>query len=368
MRNNKLTKNIRLLRLISKTFRLKFKYIFLFIINTFLGWLNSFFFFLDKIFFPSLRKQKLDKPIYLIGHLRSGTTFLHRFLSKNCSEIRTMHLLEMIIPPLTLKRLINPFVPGLNKISLDKVYDPKIHKTGLNKEETDDIALYFRFLDGMLSWIYFHAWQEFEGIKQLHTSLMNVCNQTKFVSYLRRIHSILAFQSQKRVLSKSFSSLFYLEEMQKENTDGKYVIIIRDPKEAIPSLMSLEESVQNKMHGKRMVDKNRDQYFKNLYQLSVFYYSTLEKTYERYKDNDNFLFLSYDDLRDDFVNSMQTLIEHCELSGTADLMTAIAMQSEKQSEFKSKHEYSLEKFNLTERSIEENTPFYKRFIQDQKEK
>jgi omega-hydroxy-beta-dihydromenaquinone-9 sulfotransferase len=366
MRNNRSGKNFKLLGIISKTFRLKHRYIILFLFNTLLSWLNSFFFFLDKIFSPSLKRQQLDRPVYLIGHLRSGTTFLHRFLSENCDEFRMLYLREMILPPLTLKRLIKPFTRRINRISLDKVYDPRIHKTGLNKEETDDIALYFRFLDGMLSWIYFHAWQQFESVEKLRASLLEVCNQTRFVRYLKDVYRIIAFQSKKRILSKSFSALFYLEEILKENPDARIIILIRDPKEAIPSLMSLEESVQNNMHGVKNVEKHRSRYFSNLYQLSVYYYSVLENTYLTYKDHDNFLFLSYNELKDNFDKTIQSILKFCEVSGSQELEEAVSRQSGRQENFKSAHSYSLERFGLDEKLIEADTPFWGRFVSRKK--
>lgn len=364
MRTSKFRKNIRLLKLISKTFGLKFRYIVLFIFNTLLGWTNSLFLFFDRIFFPSVRKHGKNKPVFLIGHLRSGTTFLHRFLSAHSIDLRPLYLWEMILPSLSIKKFLKPFLPGIRKISLDKIYDPNIHKTGLDKEETDDIALYFRYLDGMLSWIYFHAWQVFDSGEALRASVMEVCNQSKFVSYLKRVYDILAYQSGRRILSKSFSSLFYLEEMRRENPDGKFIILIRDPREAIPSLMSLEESVQNNMHGKKKVEENREQYFMNLYRLSIFYYETLEKTWEKYRHDSQFLFLSYDQMKNDFGATMEKLISHCELTADDDLLRAIEKQDKKQTGFKSSHAYSLERFKLREEYLIRDTPFYNRFLKE----
>jgi hypothetical protein len=271
----------------------------------------------------------------------------------------------MLFPALSLKKILRPFVPLISKISLDKVYDPNIHKTGLNKEETDDIALYFRFLDGMLSWIYFHAWQKFESNAKLVESLMSVCNQPKFVSYFKRVYQIISYQTSKRVLSKSFSALLYIDEMVKENPDAKFIILIRNPKEAIPSLMSLEESVQKKMHGQRNFEKYSDRYFRNLYQLSVHYYATLEKVYDKYKDHKNFLFVSYNEVLNNFKPTIYKITEHCELILTNEMEIAISHQVDKQDNFQSSHSYSLNRFGLDETTIKNDTPFYNRFVDEQ---
>jgi len=364
MRRSKLVKNIRLLKTISQTFGLRFRYLFLFTFNTLLGWLNSFFFLLDRIFFPGLRRNATEQPIYMIGHLRSGTTFLHRFLSEYCQELRTFFLWEMITPPLLLKKVLSPFLPLLGKISLNKVYDPSIHETGMDKEETDDIALYFRFLDGMLSWIYFHAWQKFDSSAALRSSVMEINNQSHFVDYLNQVYRILSYQSGKRIFSKSFSGLFYFEEMLENTPDAKIIILIRDPVEAIPSLMSLEESVQKKMHGKIRMQENRDQYLKNLYQLSLFYYLRLEETYQKYKDHPNFLFIEYSEMKNSFKPVMHKLIRHCGLAETDKLVEAISRQAKTQESYSSSHRYDLERFNLDEDSIRKDTPFYLKFVNE----
>ena len=84
-------------------------------------------FFLDKIFFYN--KGKIEKPIFIIGHLRSGTTFLHRFMCDNFMDLKGMMLIDMLLPAITTRKLLKPLVPLLKRMSLDKVYDPRIHET-----------------------------------------------------------------------------------------------------------------------------------------------------------------------------------------------------------------------------------------------
>jgi hypothetical protein len=234
----------------------------------------------------------------------------------------------------------------------------------MDKEETDDIALYFRFLDGMLSWIYFHAWQKFDSPTVLQSSILEICNQSLFVDYLNRTYRLLSYQSGKRVLSKSFSGLFYFDQMLEKNPEAKIIILIRDPIEAIPSLMSLEESVQNKMHGKKRMQENREQYLKNLYQLSVFYYSRLEETYRQYKDHPNFLFIDYSEMKNHFKPVLHKVIRHCGLRETEKLTEAGNRQAKKQESYSSSHLYDPERFGLDKDTIRKDTPFYLEFVKD----
>ena len=60
----------------------------IFIVPFFLVWplgslVHWFCFFLDDIFFPGHKTQPIDKPLFILGNFRSGSTFLHRLLSRD---------------------------------------------------------------------------------------------------------------------------------------------------------------------------------------------------------------------------------------------------------------------------------------------
>ena len=43
-------------------------------------------FFLDGLLFPGLRKVKVEAPIFMVGHARSGTTLTHRLMSRDAAR------------------------------------------------------------------------------------------------------------------------------------------------------------------------------------------------------------------------------------------------------------------------------------------
>ena len=70
-------------KIISNTFGIYFKTIFIGLFVFILRLVINIFMFLDNIFFPSLIRKKIKNPIIIVGNPRSGTTFLQRFLVKN---------------------------------------------------------------------------------------------------------------------------------------------------------------------------------------------------------------------------------------------------------------------------------------------
>ena len=85
---------------------------------------------LDRLFFPSLRKTRVARPIVLVGNPRTGTTFLQRFLAAEGFG-SGMELFLMLYPSLVLQRLLKPFLPLLEKLSPARFHSTAAHHTSL---------------------------------------------------------------------------------------------------------------------------------------------------------------------------------------------------------------------------------------------
>ena len=63
-------------------------------------------FFLDGLIFPGLWRTKISKPVFIVGHARSGTTLTHRLMSKDEGRFSAFMLYEMYFPSLLQKWVI----------------------------------------------------------------------------------------------------------------------------------------------------------------------------------------------------------------------------------------------------------------------
>jgi hypothetical protein len=109
---------------------------------------------LDRIFYRGLARETIDRPIFIIGNPRSGTTFLHRFLAEQ-GDVVGFRVYEMLVPSLTGQKLIKPLLPLLGAINPGKHHIAAAHETSFDALETDDAAIFLRFLDGVFSYGYF---------------------------------------------------------------------------------------------------------------------------------------------------------------------------------------------------------------------
>ena len=147
---------LRLYRVISTTFGFKVRPIGAFLLLQVRQAISATTLGLDHVFYPRLRKQKIDRPIFIIGNPRSGTTFLHRLLL-GAGDMAAFELWEMLFPAITARKLLGRIVPRLDRLSPARYHPSDVHDTSLRGIETDDVAWFFRTLDGPFAWAYFLA-------------------------------------------------------------------------------------------------------------------------------------------------------------------------------------------------------------------
>jgi hypothetical protein len=71
-------------------------------------------FFLDDIFFPGHKTQVIEKPLFIIGNLRSGSTFLHRLLSRDTVAFTSLTTWDIYLTPSVTQKKITKFFSKLD--------------------------------------------------------------------------------------------------------------------------------------------------------------------------------------------------------------------------------------------------------------
>lgn len=260
---------------------------------------------------------------------------------------------EMIFPTLSSRKIAKLFFNKISKISLDKIWDPKIHRTSLVTPETEDIALFFRYFEGYLSWVYFNLWHKYSNQEELESLLLKQCNQDKFIYYLRDLHKKNLYKTDKRMFSKSFALLFNIDTILKVFPDAKILIMIRDPLQALPSFMSLEKHIQTQLN---QLDKSSKEfqldYYQGIYNTSLCYFKKVHEIMtNKEKYGNSIMLISNKQLLSDFGKVIDEILEFYEIEKNDDINLAIEQQLIKQQNFKSEHKYSLEQFGISEEQI-----------------
>ncbi|HBF87073.1 MAG TPA: hypothetical protein DDX39_00415 [Bacteroidales bacterium] len=338
------------IKTLSKVFGFKFSYLLVPLVYGLYKIILHLFFGIDYVFFHlNIKRTKIVKPIFLIGHPRSGTTFIHRFILSNNLQLKGNQLWEMIYSAISLRKILKPFLPKMNAIFLKRNgYNAAIHETGLIHAETDDAAIMFRYFDGLLPFLYFDAWKKYKSDDELIQALNQHVGTKKHQKYLTRFYKRGLNNTNKRIFSKTFSGILYIDELINNYTDSKILIIIRNREEVIPSSLSLVKSMLSNFIDFKKIDEQKKQiFYKNILVVSKYYYSRLNEIIrnEKYK---SFVFpINYIDLKSNFVTTMTRIYKFCELELNDSALKEIETQAEKQKHHKSKHVYSLEEFGLS---------------------
>lgn len=348
-------KLFRILLLLFRKFGFRFVYIFIPFYRLIYKALYYFGNLLDEIFYRKFRSIVIKKPVFLVGHPRSGTTFLHKFILKNSSEFEGMFLWRMIFPTLSSRFIIKPLLPFINRIFPQNLYDPNIHKTGFLEPETDDAALFFNSFDGMFSWLYFSALNDYDSQLDLERDLVKT-SKTRIVLHNLKIifqKNLYRSSKSKRIFSKSFSLILDLKGVKEVFDDPKLVILIRNPLEVIPSSLSLARNVQMNLNGfGKLSNEEKLSYYRNLYNGSIIFYKYLVNQISNGDlAESDFLLICYKNLIQDFEKTVDRIINYCEIEKTPELLESIKNQSDKQPTFKGNHSYTLEEFGLTKEEV-----------------
>ncbi|MCP4606401.1 MAG: sulfotransferase [Proteobacteria bacterium] len=359
-----MAKYLQIYRIVSKTFGVRFRPLGTFGLIQLRHLLSAISRGTDHLLHPGFKKVAIDRPVFIIGNPRSGTTFVHRFLL-NTEQLAAFSLWEMLFPAITGRKTLGRIIDRLAPLSPARYHSSDAHETSLRDVETDDLLELFHFLDGGFAWSYFFAWNDVWGSdksKRYFEPKEEKPSKTKaLLKYLEGCWKRnMYFKNSSRFIAKSSQLTLRIPQLIERYPDCKLIYIVRDPLQTIPSGMSLLEGALDRSYGglERAPIKKRSQYLENLYQASCQLYRGFEET----KSNggispNNLRIVPYPQLMNDLEGTMEDLNDFLELEPSGAFFDKVRAQAKKQRSHKSKHKYSLERFGLNEERIRRDLDF-----------
>lgn len=205
---------------------------------------------LDNVLFPGLRKVCVREPVFIIGHARSGTTLMHRLMTGDSGRFSYFRAYEMFFPSLLEKKLlrllgrvdhrylgsrIRRALTAWEDRALAKTRD--VHPTGLFSPEEDDFVLTFSCASGLwivlfpylreLDFYYVDRWPE-RRRRRLMRFYRDCVQRQLYLNGSGKIHC-----------SKNPTFSGRVESLLETFPDARFVVLVRDPRQAIPSLLKM---------------------------------------------------------------------------------------------------------------------------------
>ena len=319
--------------------------------------------FMDKIFYPSIRKRQITNPIVIVGNPRSGTTFLHRFLVKNKIGAGAQ-LWQLLYPSVLIQNCIRPLLPILELISPTRHHSTEAHKTSLRSVETDDASILFRYFDGFFLYGFILSWAEEDLFEWFDPKIRDT--SARDFNWLESIwRRVLKQSSNDKIIAKLFSISANLPKFMTRFPDAKILYMVRDPLSVIPSGLSLVTGVLDKRFGFwNLPDEKRKKYIERLYKALV---TLLVRFHDDWVNNridrSKVMIVHFDKMMNNFDGLMTEIFQFLNQEPSTDLMKSIQQTAESQKTFKSKHQYDLEKFGLSTEQIRSDcSKIYETFL------
>lgn len=205
---------------------------------------------LDPIFFPGLRQQKIEAPIFIVGNGRSGTTHIHRILSADGDRFSFFKTWELLLPSVLAHRAVD-FLDGVDQKLLgglvrrrlqqgetDALEDiRKLHDWQSTGSEEDDFVMFANWSSVSLTFPFPYTeleslfWTDREPEAKRRRILEFYGDMLRRLLYCRegdRIHC-----------SKSPQFTLKMRGLLEQFPDARFIVMLRHPFETIPSLLDL---------------------------------------------------------------------------------------------------------------------------------
>lgn len=205
---------------------------------------------LDPLLFPALRRTAIEKPVFILGHARSGTTLLHRLMSADGEHFSAFRLYELFLPSLLQKRVVRALGAfderWLGGAALRRVHaweerkfgkTRHVHAMSLFEPEEDDGVLTYSCASG--AWIVRLPY--LGELDFYHVDAMPERKRRRrmrfYAECVRR--QLLLNGAHKTHLSKNPIFAGRVESLLETFPDARIVVPFRNPHETIPSLLEL---------------------------------------------------------------------------------------------------------------------------------
>lgn len=310
---------------------------------------------LDKIFYPAWRSKVVDRPVFIIGHPRSGTTMLHRSLTSN-GDFVVFKFWQLLFPALTMRKLLNPLISYLIRNKKDVIMPKEVgHLAALGEVDEEELLFLFQALTQFyppLSGLGF-AKEDFNEMVYCDALPAKIRRQSMawFDGCLRRQ---MLSTGRNRIVTKMNYSALRVRTLLEAYPDARIVYLVRSPFDTIASHLSLHQNVCFHQWGKDRIPPDvLKRYIQRRYEHNVSLYSYVE---DLIKSGDlpssKVMTVRYEDMMNDLEGEVGRVASFCDLQISDVLRRSIADQAGVQRGYTRDHSnHQLEDFGLTRADI-----------------
>lgn len=332
--------------------------------------MHWFFFWLDDILFPAHKTHVVEKPLFILGNLRSGSTFLQRLLSRDDQTFTSLTTWDIYLTPSVTQKKITQLISRFDKKFLNGIlhkwlyaFDKatlgkiKIHPISFFKPEEDE-NIHLHIWDGYFVFFLFPFANEFPNYQHFDEALAPEHKKrimTFYKSMLQR--HMYANKGKKYFVAKNPAFSPKIETLAEFFPDARILYLARNPLDMLPSTVSWINYAR-----RQFTDPGAGYlYIDEILDMTQHWY----RHPLRYLDSHpspRHLILKYDDLIQRPEAVIRGFYEQFGYPDQPGLPIIIDQAVKETLTFKSDHNYSLEEMGFTrEQIIETYKDIFERF-------
>ncbi len=330
---------------------------------------NAVFLLLDYLCTPGFRKAEIEQPVFIVGNARSGTTFFHRLLCGDEERFTYFRMWELLFPSVIQKKILRGSF-GLFERLFPKAFQSlveweaglfpelsKQHPIGINKPEEDEMILLMSFSSAMIN-VFFPYTDNLTELA-LFDERPPRLRKRLLAFYRGCVQRQLYLHGRDRTLvSKNPAFVNKMRALSQEFPDAKFIYLVRNPFETIPSLLKLLSTMWD---GLGIESDHIEKALRGLVDGCVHdYHYALEVMDEL--PADRYAIVQYTDLVSDPKTTVEQVYEKLQLDISPAFAEKLSAERKRQKRYHSENVYSLEQFGIDpEWLAKELGPFMDRF-------
>ena len=309
---------------------------------------------LDHILYPDFRRQEIRQPIFIIAPPRSGTTFLQRLLAQDRDTFAPVLMYQTIFPSITIQKLIHS-VAQASRQKGHLLFDifswierhcfggwDGMHKMRFTQPEEEAGFFVYTFVTEAIYLI-------FPFVRALwgagFADDLPLPQQQKLMKYYRTClqRHLYLNGPDKILLSKATQFSGSILCLQREFPDARIINILRNPRESIPSHISVFYTVWQWIDSSIRKDGPESHEYA---ELAVAWFLHLEK-FAISARPERYCRILYPDLVQNTERSIQSIYRRFDLPLSAQAKRQIQSDARLAVDYKSSHLYTMAEYGLS---------------------
>ncbi len=317
--------------------------------------------FLDHLFFRKFRKVTVRQPVFIIGHPRSGTTFIHHLFTQT-DEMAAFTTWQLLFPAITARKIVKPIVRFLTrKKPMILIPEEAGHQISLDSVEEDEM-LFLHNHDTQFVIIgtpMGFTEKDYRDVR--FNDLQPRKQRIRSARFLKSIFQRHIYDTGKtQIFAQTHFSTHRIKTLLEVFPDAKFIYMHRMPEDTLPSYLSLNHNTLDILWGMHRFSEAQKATFNNRrYRHSLELYRYFYDLWHNDEiDKDKVLIVDYKKLRDELMPMFEQIVEFTGIQPSEKLRNAVARQAEKQKSYQRKHRVkTLADFGIDKEQVRKDFAF-----------